>query len=344
MDVKNKQLAAAIELYKSAETDDVREQAIKIIEAMADGGDVSACLILGVNYDPSKDKGFLERDESKALEWYKKAADLGDAKGANEAAILCFRGSPDVQDKESAAKYIQKAVELDPENEVYRKNYNVIMPKEPEPEPEPVKAAEDDEGDGGEDDTVGAPAAPKQESEGERTVIEGDDGDLKILNIACLVIIVACGVALFLMGMLVTYLIPFLVLIAIVALLNVSMDKCHITVTNRRISGRISYQRLIDMPLDCVTSVGTCAFGGVKVTAASCRCAFYLVKNADEVRDAIAGLLIARQENSARPATVVYQEAVGSDADELKKLGELLDSGVITQDEFDLLKDDIIGG
>ena len=34
MDVKNKQLAAAIELYKSAETDEVRTQAINIIEAM----------------------------------------------------------------------------------------------------------------------------------------------------------------------------------------------------------------------------------------------------------------------------------------------------------------------
>jgi hypothetical protein len=340
MEVKNKQLAAAIELYKSAETDEVRTQAINIIEAMANSGDVSACLILGVNYDPSKEKGFVERDEVKALEWYKKAAELGDAKGANEAAILCYRGSPDVQDKESAAKYIKMAVDMDPDNEVYKKNYGVIVPKVTEPEIKP-------EDDGGEDNGAEDPPAediPDGKGKvGEKPVIDGICGNLLFVNIAFLAVIIAVGAAGYFLKMLSVCLIPLVVLIAVAALLNVSMSKCHISVTNRRISGRISYQRLIDMPLDCVTSVGTCVFGGVKVTAASCRCAFYLVKNADEVRDAIANLLIERQENSLHPTSVVYQEVTASDADELKKLGELLDAGIITKDEFDELKGDIIG-
>lgn len=334
MDVKNKQLAAAIELYKSAESDPVRQQAIGIITAMADGGDVTACLILGVNYDPAKEKGFLERDAVKALEWYKKAADLGDAKGANEAAILSFRGGPEVQNKELAAELIQKAVDIEPDNEIYQKNLVVIkgQPKEKAPEPE----------DNSDADSAGEDGAEVSDSL-EKTVIEGVDGNMLWLDVAFGVIILACGGVLAYEGLLMSFLIPFLVLVALVAFINLQMLSCHITVTTRRVSGRISFLRLIDMPLDCISSVGTTAFGGVKVTAASCRGTFYLVKNPDEVRAAIAGLLVKRQESASKAAEVIYREPAISSADELKKLSDLMDEGIITQDEFDSLKDEIIG-
>ena len=250
MDVKNKQLAAAIELYKSAETDEVRTQAINIIEAMANSGDVSACLIFGVNYDPAKERicgtgrgqgaGVVSRRA-----WRRQ--------GANEAAILCYRGSPMCRTKGKRSQIHQNGRGHGSRQRGLSKNYGVIVPKVPEPEIKP-------EDDGGEDDGAEDPPAeeiPDGKGQGRRKpVIEGIGGNLLFVNIAFLAVIIAVGVAGYFLNVLSACLIPLVVLIAVAALLNVSMSKCHISVTNRRISGRISYQRLIDMPLDCVTSVG----------------------------------------------------------------------------------------
>lgn len=341
MEVKNKQLIAAIELYKSAQSDGVREQAIGIMEGMAREGDVSACLILGVNYDPAKDKGFTRRDEAKALEWYEKAAELGEAKGANEAAIMYFRGSPEIRDKEKAQKYIRMAVDMAPDNEVYQKNFDVIVGKpEPQPEPEPEAAADAAaaEGDEAGDEYRGDDGG---ESAGERPVAAGVTGGMLVFDIACGVIIAAACALYFLWKLDFWYLGGIAALLLLVFFFNFRMQKCSVSVTNRRVSGRCSFQRYVDVPMDSVTSVGTCAFGGLKVTAASSRSAFYLIKNSDEIRSAVAGLLVERQEKAEKPS-VIYKDVNCSYADELTKLSQLVDSGFVTQEEFEELKDEII--
>ncbi len=351
MEVKNKQLIAAIDLYRSAENDGVRDQAIGIIEAMANSGDVSACLILGVNYDPTKEKGFTRRDEGKALEWYKKAAELGEAKGANEAAILYFRGSEENRDRELAQKYIRMAVDLAPDNEVYAKNFDVIMPK-PEPQPEEDGAERDapDAGSDGDDedddesdeaeDTVDDDGEDAEDS-GEKPVAVGQTGNMLVFNIACGVIIAAVAALFILWRLDPLYYIGLGALLALVLYLNYRMQRCYVSVTTRRVSGRCSFQRMIDVPVDSISSVGTCSFGGVKVTAPSCKAAFYLITNADEIRSSVAELLVNRQEKAEKPV-VVYQDSGCSYADELTKLSELVDAGFVTQEEFEELKDEII--
>jgi len=344
MEIKNKQLIAAIELYKSAENDTVRDQAIGIMESMGAAGDVSACLILGVNYDPTKEKGFTRRDEEKALRWYTEAAELGEPKGANEAAILYYR-SGENRDLALAEKYIQMAVDLAPENEVYAKNYDVIMPR-PEPEPEPEEEAPVAADDDGDDEDVGGGDAPRAEPDGgepapEKTIVTGSMGNLRIFDIVCGVIIAGVAVLFVLWHLEPVYLLGLAALIALVGYYNWRMVRCAVAVTNRRVSGRCSFQRMVDVPVDSISSVGTCAFGGVKVTAPSSRSAFYLVKNAGEVRSAVVRLLVERQERAERPV-VICQDSSCSYADELTKLSELVDAGFVTQEEFEELKDEII--
>ena len=95
------------------------------------------------------------------------------------------------------------------------------------------------------------------------------------------------------------------------------------------------------MPLDSISAVGTSAFRGIAVTTSSGAIKFNMLENRDEVQSAISGLLIDRQNK-----TNYNEQAANSgkyDADELKKFKELLDSGVISQEEFDAKKKQLLG-
>ena len=116
-------------------------------------------------------------------------------------------------------------------------------------------------------------------------------------------------------------------------------SKVQITVTNKRVYGCDATAKRVDLPLDSITAVGTSLFSGLAVTTASGAIKFVFLKNRDELHEEISKLLIGRQERSA----VINQEIPQSAADELKKFKELLDSGVITQEEFDAKKKQLLG-
>ena len=64
--------------------------------------------------------------------------------------------------------------------------------------------------------------------------------------------------------------------------------------------------------------------------------------NAKEIHDALSDIIIERQKNkpTAENTTVVQNS---DEADKLKKYKDLLDSGVITQEEFDAKKKQLLG-
>lgn len=116
-------------------------------------------------------------------------------------------------------------------------------------------------------------------------------------------------------------------------------SKVQITVTNKRVYGCDATANRVDLPLDSITAVGTSLFSGLAVTTASGAIKFVFLKNRDELHEEISKLLIGRQEKSA----VIKQETPQSAADELKKYKALLDSGTITQAEFDAKKKQLLG-
>lgn len=119
------------------------------------------------------------------------------------------------------------------------------------------------------------------------------------------------------------------------------LSKVEITVTNKRVYGCAAFGKRVDLPIDSISAVGMSMFGGLAVGTSSGRIVFNLLKDRDAVHFAISELLIQRQ--SHEPSPTITQAIPLSDADEIKKYKELLDSGVITQEEFDAKKKQLLG-
>ena len=136
---------------------------------------------------------------------------------------------------------------------------------------------------------------------------------------------------------------PLIIVLAIVGFfIYKRWSKVQITVTDKRVYGFDAMGKRVDLPLDSITAVGTSIFSSLAVTTASGAIKFAMLKNRDELHEAISKLLVERQ---GRPAatTTIQQEIPQSNADELKKYKDLLDSGVISQAEFDAKKKQLLG-
>ena len=127
------------------------------------------------------------------------------------------------------------------------------------------------------------------------------------------------------------------ILIAIILVLSVT--KCQIYVTDKRIYGTAAFGKRVDLPLDSVSAVGASIFKGISVATSSGKISFLAMQNRDDIHSALSNLLIERQAKTSAQADYITP----SNADELKKYKELLDSGVITQEEFDTKKKQLLG-
>ena len=115
----------------------------------------------------------------------------------------------------------------------------------------------------------------------------------------------------------------------------------QLVVTDKRIYGKVAFGKTVDLPVDSVTSV-TGGNGAISISTASGQLRFCTIKNCDEMHKAITKLLVERQSKPAA-TTTIRQEIPQSNADELRKYKELLDTGVITQEEFDAKKKNLLG-
>ena len=79
--------------------------------------------------------------------------------------------------------------------------------------------------------------------------------------------------------------------------------------------------------------------------SASGKISFHFIQNADEVSAAILTMINDYKKNygNVSKPTVIEKNISTSDADELRKFKELLDSGVISQEEFDAKKKQLLG-
>lgn len=120
------------------------------------------------------------------------------------------------------------------------------------------------------------------------------------------------------------------------------LNRCELTVTDKRVFGKAAFGRSVNLPFDMISSVGTSALKGIGVATSSGRIVFYLCQNSQEVFSVISNLLLERQKNTVKQP-IVNDTVIGSNADELKKYKDLLDSGIITQEEFDAKKKQLLG-
>ena len=137
-------------------------------------------------------------------------------------------------------------------------------------------------------------------------------------------------------------LIPALAVIAY--LIYKAWSKIELTVSDKRVYGTAAFGKRVDLPFDSISAVGTSAFNGIAITTASGAIKFVMIKNRDEIHTAVSKLLLERQgKDKPVAATTIKQEIPQSNADELKKYKELLDMGIITQEEFDAKKKQLLG-
>ena len=139
-------------------------------------------------------------------------------------------------------------------------------------------------------------------------------------------------------------LIPIAVAVVIGLVVYFAMHKIELTVTDKRVYGIAAFDKRVELPIDSVSAVGTGLFKSIAIATSSGKIAFAGIQNRNEVHKALSDLLIERQNKSAAvSATTIKQEIPQSNADELKKYKELLDSGVISQEEFDAKKKQLLG-
>ena len=121
------------------------------------------------------------------------------------------------------------------------------------------------------------------------------------------------------------------------------ISKTSITVTTKRVYGHAKWDD-IDLPMDSISAVAkrTQKKNGVLMLSTSSgkiSFGFYTLAKLDEVHQAVSQLISERQNNKGN-VTVVNN---ASNADELKKYKDLLDAGIITQEEFDAKKKQLLG-
>ena len=134
---------------------------------------------------------------------------------------------------------------------------------------------------------------------------------------------------------------PFLI---IAILFYAWTSKVELIVTSKRVYGTAAFGKRVDLPLDMISAVGTTFLHGIAVTTASGAIKFLMIKNSEQIHAAISKLLMERQDDNKKSArTVVKQEIPQSNAEELRKYKELLDMGVISKEEFDAKKKQLLG-
>ena len=184
----------------------------------------------------------------------------------------------------------------------------------------------------------------------EKLLIQSERSYIKILKaiIAPLLILEIIGLILFLpMGLYYVVGIVFMIIGAfgIFSLIFYwAIAKMEINVTNKRVYGIARFGKRVDLPLDSISAVATGMLKGIAVATSSGKIHFTGISNNKEIHEVISKLLIERQ-GKEKPVTStdIRQEKSQSNADELKKFKDLLDSGVITQEEFDAKKKQLLG-
>lgn len=137
--------------------------------------------------------------------------------------------------------------------------------------------------------------------------------------------------------------IPIVVAILIGGLLYFWLHCYELTVTDKRVYGKTAFGARVDLPVDAVSAIATVRLlKGVAVSTSSGKISFLIIKNADEIYSVVSDLLIKRQQETNNATAKTNIQTV-DEAEQLKKYKELLDSGVITQEEFDAKKKQLLG-
>lgn len=119
---------------------------------------------------------------------------------------------------------------------------------------------------------------------------------------------------------------------------NLWISNTELTITNRRIYGKKAYGKRFEVPLCDVSFVNNTWPAGISLNCAAGQIKVPYIQNREHAFGLIHELLLERQNELSAPK----QEIVSNVPDEIKKYSELLSAGVITQDEFEAKKKQLL--
>ena len=122
-----------------------------------------------------------------------------------------------------------------------------------------------------------------------------------------------------------------------------SLRAVELTLTNKKITiYNPIFKSTVELPIDSISAISKTSIftEGIAVATSSGRITCFYIDNRDKVYEELNDLINKRQSTPSN-MTVVKQDI--SNADELKKYKDLLDSGIITQEEFDAKKKQLLG-
>lgn len=129
--------------------------------------------------------------------------------------------------------------------------------------------------------------------------------------------------------------------VALAVLIYFMFSRVEMLITDKRVCGRVLFGKSVDLPIDSITSVGTWLISGISVATSSGKIKFLRISNRDEIHKVISDLIVKRQEKRILD-TAVKRDVQLSGADEIKKYKELLDQEIISQEEFDKKKKQLL--
>ncbi len=102
------------------------------------------------------------------------------------------------------------------------------------------------------------------------------------------------------------------------------------------------FNSTVELPIDSISAISKTSIftEGIAVSTSSGKITCFYIDNREKVYEEL-NTLINKRQSTPSNMTVVKQDI--SNADELKKYKDLLDSGIITQEEFDQKKKQLLG-
>ena len=119
-------------------------------------------------------------------------------------------------------------------------------------------------------------------------------------------------------------------------------SKCELTITDKNAKGKTLFGKEVVLPLYMISAYSTKKlFSTITIATSSGITKFSLIGNYAEIGNILSGKINERQENTTNEAkaTVAQTNAM----DDIIKLKSMLDSGIITQEEFDAKKKQLLG-
>ena len=130
------------------------------------------------------------------------------------------------------------------------------------------------------------------------------------------------------------------VVFAIIAIVSCLL-RYELYVTETKIIGKTLLGKRVDLPITHISAIGMGWGKRITVTSSSGHITFFGVINQKEINETLTALIKEKEQKSHERSTVITQSQ--SNAEELAKFKKLVDDGIITQEEFDAKKKQLLG-